>query len=202
MNMPATSAARSAAVAVAIDRIKAIEHEHGVTRPALDAILAEMLALAEHEALFSLTEFPPPPKGEVGSNRYLLQEDPDGRFALYLLALNPGKSTNPHDHTTWAVITAVEGQELNRVYRRTDDASVAGKASLELEREVMVEPGRGIAFMPDDIHSIHTSGDTPARHLHVYGMALEKLDARQGFDPDQGTVQPYNKAFMTPTANR
>ena len=88
------------------------------------------------------------------------------------------------------------------MYRRTDDASVAGKASLELVREVMVEPGRGIAFMPDDIHSIHTSGDKPARHLHVYGMALEKLDARQGFDPDQGTVQPYNKAYMTPTANR
>jgi len=53
MNAPAASAARSAAVAVAasMDRIKAIEHEHGVTRPALDAILAEMLALAEHEAL-------------------------------------------------------------------------------------------------------------------------------------------------------
>ncbi len=202
MNAPAASAARSAAVAASMDRIKAIEHEHGVTRPALDAILAEMLALAEHEALFPQAEFPPPPEGEKGSSRYLLQEDPDSRFALYLLALNPGKSTNPHDHTTWAAIAAVEGQELNRVYRRTDDASVPGKASLELVREVMVEPGRGIAFMPDDIHSIHTSGDKPARHLHVYGLALEKLDARQGFDPDQGTVQPYNKAFMTPTANR
>ncbi len=202
MNASATSAARSAAVAAAMDRVKAIEREHGVTRPALDAILAEMLALAEHEALFPHAEFPPPPVGEQDSRRYLLQEDPDGRFALYMLALNPGKSTKPHDHTTWAVVTAVEGQELNRVYRRTDDASVAGKASLEVVREVMVEPGRGIAFMPDDIHSIHTSGTKPTRHLHVYGMALEKLDARQGFDPDQGTVQPYNKAFMTPTANR
>lgn len=202
MNAPAASAARTAAVAATMDRIKAIEHEHGVTRPALDAILTEMLALAEHEAVFPQAEFPPLPEGEKGSRRYLLQEDPDGRFALYLLALNPGNSSKPHDHTTWAVVTAVEGQELNRVYRRTDDALVPGKATLEQVREVMVEPGRGIAFMPDDIHSIHTFGTKPTRHLHVYGLALEKLDARQGFDPDQGTVQPYNKAFMTPTANR
>ncbi len=202
MNAPAASAARSAAVAVTMDRIKAIEHEHGVTRPALDAILTEMLSLAEHEALFPQSEFPPLPAGEKGSRRYLLQEDPDGRFALYMLALNPGNSSKPHDHTTWAVVTAVEGQELNRVYRRTDDASVPGKANLEQVREVMVEPGRGIALMPNDIHSIHTFGTEPTRHLHVYGLALEKLDARQGFDPDQGTVQPYNKAFMTPTANR
>ena len=118
------------------------------------------------------------------------------------MAPNPGNATKPHDHTTWAVVSAVDGQELNRVYRRTDDGSAPGRASLELEREVMVEPGRGIALMPEDIHSIHTSGTAPAWHLHVYGLALEKLDTRQGFDLEQGTVQPYNKAFMKPTANR
>ncbi|MBC7800693.1 MAG: cysteine dioxygenase family protein [Gemmatimonadaceae bacterium] len=193
---------RTAAVAATMDRIKAIEHAHGVTRPALDAILHEMLDLAAHTDLFPGDEYLPPPAGEHGSRRYLLQEDPDGRFALYLLALNPGNATKPHDHTTWAVVTAVEGQELNRVYRRTDDASVPGRAALELDREVMVEPGQGIALMPDDIHSIHTFGTAPTRHLHVYGLALEKLDARQGFDPEQGTVQPYNKAFMAPTVNR
>lgn len=202
MNAPAPQAARAAAVAAAMDRIKGIEQRQGVTRPSLDAIKAELLALATHEQLFPAAEFPPPPAGEKGSKRYLLQEDPDGRFAIYMLALNPGNSSKPHDHTTWAVVVAVEGQELNRVYRRIDDGSAAGKAQLELAREVMVEPGSGIALMPEDIHSIHTSGDTPTRHLHCYGLALEKLDQRQGFDVEQGTVQPYNQAFMKPTANR
>jgi predicted metal-dependent enzyme (double-stranded beta helix superfamily) len=202
MNAPATGAARAAAVAATMDRIKGIERQHGVTRPALDLIKDEMLALAANEALFPAAEFPPPLEGEKGSKRYLLQEDPDGRFALYMLALNPGNSTNPHDHTTWAVVTGVEGQELNRVYRRTDDGTQPGKASLELVREVMVEPGTGIALMPEDIHSIHTEGTASTRHLHCYGLALEKLDNRQGFDLEAGTVQPYNKAFMKPTANR
>ena len=198
----AMAAARAAAVAAAMDRIKGIEREQGVTRPALEAIKAELMQLAAKEALFPAAEFDPPPAGEKGSKRYLLQEDPDGRFAIYMLALNPGNSTKPHDHTTWAVVASVEGQELNRVYRRVDDGSTEGKAELELVREVMVEPGTGIALMPEDIHSIHTTGSTTTRHLHCYGLALERLDQRQGFDMEAGTVQPYNKAFMKPTANR
>ncbi len=202
MNTSAIAPARTAAVAAAMDRVKQIERSQGVTRPALEAIKAEMLKLAANESLFPAAEFPPPPAGEKGSKRYLLQEDPDGRFALYMLALNPGNSTKPHDHTTWAVVTAVEGQELNKVYRRVDDGSQAGHARLEQVREVLVEPGNGIALMPEDIHSIHTSGVNSTRHLHVYGLALERLDERQGFDLEANTVQPYNKAFMTKTVNR
>ncbi len=194
--------ARAQAVAASMDRVKGIERSQGVTRASLDAIKAELLALAAHGDLFPAAEFPPPPVGEKGARRYLLQEEPDGRFAIYMLALNPGNSTKPHDHTTWAVVTAVEGQELNRVYRRTDDGAEPGRAQLELVREVMVEPGTGIALMPEDIHAISTPGDTPTRHLHVYGLALEKLDRRQGFDTEAGTVQPYNKAYMAPTVNR
>ena len=202
MNAPAISAARTAAVAATMDRVKAIEHRQGVTREALEAIKADMIKLAEHESLFPASEFPPPPAGEKGSKRYLLQEDPDGRFAIYMLALNPGNSTKPHDHTTWAVVVGVEGQELNKVYRRVDDGSQEGHAKLEPVREVMVEPGTGIALMPEDIHSIHTEGTTSTRHLHVYGLALERLDDRVGYDLEANTVQPYNKAFMTKTANR
>ncbi len=193
---------RTAAVSATMDRVKQIERSQGVTRPALDAIKAELLQLANHEHLFPAAEFPPPPAGEKGNKRYLLQEDPDGRFAIYMLALNPGNSTKPHNHTTWAVVTAVEGEELNKVYRRVDDGTQAGTATLEQVREVLVEPGTGIALMPEDIHSIHTNGTAPTRHLHCYGLALERLDERQGFDLEQGTVQPYNKAFMVPTANR
>ena len=202
MNAPATGLTRATAVAATMDRVKGIERDMGVTRPALEAIMAEMQKLAAQEGLFPAAEFPPPLAGEKGSKRYLLQEDPDGRFALYMLALNPGNATKPHDHTTWAVVTAVEGQELNKVYRRTDDGATPGAARLELVREVMVQPGTGIALMPEDIHAISTPGSTTTRHLHCYGLALERLDTRQGFDLEAGTVQPYNKAFMTPTVNR
>ena len=93
------SAARAAAVANAVARIRDIEGAQGVTRPALEAIREELMLLARQEHLFPSAEFPPPPDGEKGANRYLLHEDPGNRFALYLNALNPGNETQaarPH----------------------------------------------------------------------------------------------------------
>jgi predicted metal-dependent enzyme (double-stranded beta helix superfamily) len=200
MNEISVREARSVAVSAAVDRIRGIEQAQGVTRPALDAIMAELQGLAAREELFPSAEFPPPPAGEKGSRRYLLHEDPGNRFALYLNALNPGNETKPHDHTTWAVVVAVAGEELNRVYARTDDGSDPERCELKLAREVVVKPGTGIALMPEDIHSIHTQGTQPTRHLHMYGLALEKLDDRRAFDPDTGEVKPYNRNFMKPTA--
>lgn len=200
MNASDVKAARAAAVAATMNRVKEIERSQGVTRPALDAMKAELMKLAAQEHLFPSAEFQPPPAGEKGAQRYLLQEDADNRFALYLNALNPGNTTKPHDHTTWACVAAVDGQELNRVYERLDDGSVEGKCELRLREEIMVEPGRAIALMPEDIHSIHTTGSVPTRHLHMYGLALEKLDNRMAYDLEAGTVIPYNKNFMKPTA--
>jgi predicted metal-dependent enzyme (double-stranded beta helix superfamily) len=183
---------RSKEVAATIERIRAIEASQGVTRASLDAIMAEMLGLARQEHLFPSSEFLPPPEGEKGAQRYLMQEDPDHRFALYLNALNPGNATKPHDHTTWAVVVSVDGAEHNTVYRRLPNG-------LAVEREVVVDGDTGIALMPDDIHAISTPGDRPTRHLHMYGLALEVLDNRMGYDPDTGAAIPYNKNFMKPS---
>jgi predicted metal-dependent enzyme (double-stranded beta helix superfamily) len=184
--------ARAVVVGETIERIRAIEANLGVTPVALAAIKDEMLGLAKHEHLFPSAEFAPPPEGEKGNRRYLLQQDETHRFALYLNALNPGNDTKPHDHTTWAVVVSVEGQELNKVYRREPEALV-------VDHEVMVEPGTGIALMPEDIHSIHTRGSVPTRHLHMYGLALEVLDQRMAYD-EFGQAIPYNANFMKPTA--
>lgn len=173
-----------------------------MNRAALEAIKAELLALAAKAELFPAAEFLPPANGEKGANRYLLQEDEGGRFALYLNSLNPGNESKPHDHTTWACVVAVDGQELNRVYERLDDGRDLARCALRLREEVMVEPGRGISLMPDDIHSIHTTGKVPTRHLHMYGLALERLDGRRAFDPETGEVKAYNSNFMKPTVNR
>ena len=196
MNAIDGNAARTAAVANAVDRIRDIEAAQGVTRPALEAIRAELMLLSRQEHLFPSGEFPPPAGGKTGSNRYLLHEDPGNRFALYLNALNPGNETRPHDHTTWAVVVAVDGQELTRVYERTDDRSDPERCAIRLREEVMVEPGRGICLMPDDIHSIHTTGEVPTRHLHMYGLALDRLEDRKAYDMESGQVIPYNRNFM------
>ena len=188
--------ARRDAVTELIEEARRIVDGLGVTRAALDAISDRLLELATHADLFPAADFPPP-AGDSGntSTRYRLNPGKDG-FALYVNSLLPGKTTIPHNHDTWAVIAAIDGAELNRLYRRTDDRTDPERATLELDRELVVRPGVPVAFLPDDIHSIHVEGTTPTLHLHLYGRPLETLTGRVGFEPDTGRVVRYNATHM------
>ena len=95
-----------------------------------------------------------------------------------------------------AAIGELEGAELNRIYRRTDDGRDPERATLELLHEVVVRPGVPIAFLPDDIHSIHVGGAEPTLHFHLYGRPLETLTGRLGFETDTGVVVRYNAKHM------
>jgi len=196
--MTASSAATpwQAPVADAIVRIKAAHARAGAGTPeALQATAAILQSLAAQPALFSFAQFPLPAAGGSGSARYALHADSDQQFALYLNALLPGKTSVPHNHGTWAVIVAVQGEEENRIY-----AAAPGTGRIA-EREVFsVKPGRPALYGPDDIHSIHVRGSEPALLFHLYGRALETLTDRLAFDLATGEQYRYNERHYRPNA--
>lgn len=197
----ATSKERRQQVQAALSDIQSLLGDSPVTRERLAAVTARLEQLAQRQELFPVSDFPPPAPGQgVGaSTRYRLNpDDAPGVPALYLNSINPGKTTLPHNHTTWAAIVALSGQELNRVYRRSDDGSQEGRATLEQVREVVVQPGQSVSFLPDDIHSIHVTGDTPTLHFHLYGQPLETLSGRIGIDLATGQILNYNATQMKP----
>src|SRR5207244_3244 len=106
----------------------------------LEAIKAVLIGLAGKRELFPRADFPLPPEGER-DRLYRLAEDPDQRFALYLNSGSPGKKTPPHNHTTWAVIVGIDGEEHNRVYERNPDHTEPGKGTVKIAREFTVAPG-------------------------------------------------------------
>ena len=193
---------RRAAVAATLADVRQLVAAGAPDRAALAAITARLEALAAQRELFTRADFPPPDAGQgVGaSTRYRLNaDDGDEGLALYLNSILPGKTTQPHNHTTWAVIVAVEGQEVNRLYERSDDRSNPAQARIHLAREFTVQPGASIAFLPDDVHSIHVVGDSPTLHFHLYGKPLERLTGRIGIDAETGAITNYNATQFQPS---
>lgn len=180
-------AERERAVAACLADVRTIVRQQGVTREALEQVKARLLELAGRRELFSLDRFP---VRHAGSTMHLLSEDDDHGFALYAVASRSASTTPPHDHTTWAVVVGVEGEEINRHWRRVDDGGLAGQARLEPAGQTRVGPGTGVALMPEDIHSIERP-EAPMLHFHLYGRSIEHLPERKQFDLREGTFRVY-----------
>ena len=193
---------RATAVARTLATIRGIVGTTPPDRATLAQIAAVLDDLARQPQLFPARDFAPPDvaSGVGASTRYRLNpHDGDHEIALYLNSINPGKTTIPHNHDTWAVIVAIEGEELNRLYRRTDDGRDAAFARIEVEREVTVRPGQAIQFLPDDLHSIHVAGERPTLHFHLYGRPLETLSGRIGIELATGAIVKYNATQFVPS---
>ena len=191
---------RNQAVAEAVDRVRLIEQQNGVNYDALGNIRNELIELTQDKELFPRSSFPITDDG--GSAVYRISEDSDHRYALYASVGAAGKSVPPHNHTTWAVIVGVYGDELNRFYERTDAASKEGYAELEATGSFVVRHGNGVVFLPDDIHATSTDDSEPTVHLHMYGLALDHLHERLVFDQAGKTVKTMSirADIQTPVA--
>jgi predicted metal-dependent enzyme (double-stranded beta helix superfamily) len=175
---------RKREIEAAVADVRAIERHHGVTRESLEKIKQRLTRLAARQELFSAEDFPPPaPGGKLKSCLYRVAEDPDHRFALYVNASLGGHGTPAHNHTTWAVIVGVSGEELNRFYDR------AGEAGVREKGQYVVKQGTGVCFMPEDLHSIHIQA--PLVNFHMYGLGLDHLHKREFYKADEGVWRVF-----------
>ena len=169
--------ARKKEIAAAVADVRQIEQQHGVTRESLDKIKQRLMRLAARQDLFTARDFAPPEReAKRNSCLYRVSEDADHRFALYVNSSDGNYGTPAHNHTTWAVIVGVSGEELNRFYERAE-GGVREKAN------AVVRQGTGVCFLPDDLHSIHIQ--TPLINFHMYGLALEQLHHREYYKAEE-----------------
>jgi predicted metal-dependent enzyme (double-stranded beta helix superfamily) len=187
---------RKSAVLKLMAGAKAVIDFQGLTRSSLANILARLQELAAKRQYWDADSYPPV-RGENLSALYKIAEDPTRGLALYLEASCSGKNVPPHNHMTWACIAAVEGREDHVLYRREDRGSGPGQAILTQIRQVVVEPGRGITLMPDDVHSIANSSRETARHLYFFGQSFETLSTRLQFDLEKQTARTMDSQRLT-----
>lgn len=175
---------RAQAVRAFIAQVRQLAPDAAQATPAQLAQVATLLeALGQRRDLFSAEAFAVVPGRPTSI--YRLAEDVDGGYALYLSLGEPGKAQPPHDHTTWAIIAGVNGNERNEVYARASSQDPL-RDTLTHVRRVDVGPGSSIVLGPGDVHTIELVGDEPGAHLHFYGLALDRLHGRVVFESTAG----------------
>jgi predicted metal-dependent enzyme (double-stranded beta helix superfamily) len=168
---------RKKEIEAAVADVRRIEQQDGVTRASLEKIKQRLMRLAALQELFTASDYPPPKPGDKrNSCLYRVAEDADHRFALYVNSSDGNYGTPAHNHTTWAVIVGVSGEELNRFYERVE-------SGVREKGNAVVRQGTGVAFMPEDLHSIHIQA--PLINFHMYGLALEELHHREYYKPEE-----------------
>ena len=134
---------------------------------------------------------------EQGIGITVFHEEPDHTLLVETVAWAPGRGVLPHDHQTWGVVAGIDGEERNVLWKRTDDGSMPGRATVTVHRETRVGAGDVIAFLGDDIHSVHNDGTGITLSLHVYGKSLSHVD-RNEFVPEEHVVRPCPKRAKRP----
>lgn len=186
---------RARAVRDFIAQVKALVPDPARATPEQLAPVARLLeTLGRRAELFPAEAFGVVPGRPTSI--YRLAEDADGGYALYLSLGEPGKAQPPHDHTTWAIIAGVAGNERNEVYARSAGAEL-GRDVLTHVRRVDVAVGDSIVLGPADVHTIELVGDVPGAHLHFYGLALDRLHGRVVFESTAGGAY---RTFSPPAA--
>jgi len=127
----------------------------------------------------------------------VFHEESDHTLLVETVAWAPGRGVLPHDHQTWGVVAGIDGDERNVLWKRTDDGTRPGHARVQVHRETSVGAGDVIAFLGDDIHSVHNDSEATSLSLHVYGKSLSHVD-RSEFVPEQDIVRPCPKRTKRP----
>jgi predicted metal-dependent enzyme (double-stranded beta helix superfamily) len=149
--------------------------------------LARRAALAKHAWL---SERMYEADAEQGFGVYLLHEEDDHTFAVLAISWLPNRGTPPHNHGTWGLVAAVDGDETNEFFRRVDDGSRPGYAELTKIGTKVFGVGDVLAMPSDTIHAVWNHSGRTTVSLHMYGRNIN-FTGRSQFDPERRTELPF-----------
>ena len=134
-----------------------------------------------------------------GIGQWLLYRSADRSLSLFSLVVPPWQTTPVHDHLAWGLVGLYRGEQMETVYRRTDDGSLEGQADLQVEERRPIRPGDFYVLLPPDgdIHSVLTTSEVPSISIHLLGNDAGCV-WRHSFEPHQHAV----KAFRSGYSNR
>jgi len=131
-----------------------------------------------------------------GIGQYALYRAKDGSLCLFALVI-PSRSRTPvHDHLAWGLVGIYRGTQHETIFRRLDDGTDAGRATLEVQQQQTLRAGEFYALLPpqDDIHDVETMSEAPSISIHLLANDTACV-WRHKFEAEAGTVTAFRSGY-------
>jgi predicted metal-dependent enzyme (double-stranded beta helix superfamily) len=160
-------------------------------RPAFTALLADQNWLpAEFRGAN--------PEGGMGGGiaSWLLYRGPSRDLTLMSLVVPSGSQTPIHDHLAWGLVGLYQGEQDEETFRRTDDGSMEGIASLmPMEQRRLKFQSFYELLPPDgDIHRVRTTSSDASVSIHLLGNDVGCV-LRHSFEPSIEAVAEFRSGY-------
>jgi predicted metal-dependent enzyme (double-stranded beta helix superfamily) len=160
-------------------------------RPAFTDLLADPNWLAEQFRRAN-------PEGGMGGGiaSWLLYRSPDRDLTLMSLVVPAGSQTPIHDHLAWGLVGLYQGEQDEETYRRTDDASIEGIATLDLidRRRLHFQSFYELLPPEGDIHRVRTVSSDASISIHLLGNDVGCV-LRHSFEPSIEAVAEFRSGY-------
>jgi len=142
--------------------------------------------------------FRKPVPGETATWAMYRSQDPD--LCIFTMVVPPGEMTKVHNHLTDGWVGCVQGEQLERLFRRVDDRSRPDYAELEIVAEDRVSLGEltPLSYPDHDIHQVVTTSPASSVSLHVLCNDLGTVE-RQRFEPEAHRVDNFVSGYTNVT---
>jgi predicted metal-dependent enzyme (double-stranded beta helix superfamily) len=144
---------------------------------AVKDLMAKVYAENSTDAIIEVLNAATPPGASI--SEMILHADDD--MTLLWAQIPPRFQSAIHDHSIWANILPLLGDEKNVIFEEeksptSGDVVEDGDNKLTVVKEVVVHPGEILKLPADAIHCIENISEIPARSLHVYGGNFKTID--------------------------
>ncbi len=138
------------------------------------------------------------PEGGMGGGiaSWLLYRSPARDLTLMSLVVPAGSQTPIHDHLAWGLVGLYQGEQDEETYRRTDDASTEGIATLDLvdRRRLLFQSFYELLPPDGDIHRVRTVSSDASISIHLLGNDVGCV-LRHSFEPSIEAVAEFRSGY-------
>jgi predicted metal-dependent enzyme (double-stranded beta helix superfamily) len=110
-----------------------------------------------------------------GSERHVLYEDPEHKFAILAHSYHGAKDSTPHDHgPTWAIYGQATGETIMTDWEKVAEPQGEEPGRVRRVRDYSLTPGMAYVYEPGVLHSPRRDASTTLLRIEGFNLGSYK----------------------------